>query len=391
MTDWQSEAFADVGALRRFAENARATFPDLDRYYDIEWIAVAHGWPSNELLILADRDGDKIVGVAPFTIAQENLVYSFGPFELLKLGVRQFKLYEDMTTIRSDRAEAIDSCFEALFRSMPKGGVVCASAVPIGSDLHRRLLEPTGAVRRCFHVLPWGGESPHCRIRWEGSFEKYLASLGKISRKDLRRSARALLTDQTLSCEVRRFQSPEDVEVFLRDGISVSDKTYQKRDLGLGISLGSTLERVIRHAAGRRAFFGYILYINGAPAAFEFGLLCGKTCTMMEAGYDPAWAERQIGSVLFLEALKDFERIALPVDWLDLLPGINLFKLRTTNDKRQTRRFYLFSRTLVGTAQFLTLMATDWLSRTVGSLIKGREDGELAKYLARAETASRKK
>ena len=386
---WHGEAFADERALRRFAENARTIFPTLDRHHDVEWIAVAHDWPSNELLVLVDREDNRIVGMAPFAIAQEPLIYALGPFELLRLNIRQFKLYQDVTTMRAVPEEAIASCFEVLVQSMPR--VVCASSIPIGSDLHRQLLEPTSAVRRHFYVLPWGGESPHCRIRWEGNFEKYLASIGKVSRKDLRRNARALFTDTTLDAKVRRFQSPEDVDVFLQDGISVSDKTYQKRDLGLGISLGGPLERVMRYAAAHNGFLGYILYINGTPAAFEYALLCGKTCTMMQAGYDPTWAGRQIGSVLFFEVLRDFERIGLRADWLDLLPGINLFKLRVANDKRQIRRFYLFSRTPAGTILFLTLMATDWLSRAVGALVAGHRDDDLQKYLARAKTGWRKK
>lgn len=386
---WRGEAFADEQALRRFAESARATLPALDRHHDVEWISVAHDWPSNELLVLVDREESRIVGLASFAIAQEPLIYALGPFELLRLNVKQFKLYQEVTTLRAVPEEAIASCFDVLAQSKPQ--VVCASSIPIGSDLHKQFLEPTSAVRRHFYVLPWGGEKPHCRIRWEGSFEKYLASIGKVSRKDLRRNARALLTDTTLDVKVRRFQSPEEVDVFFRDGINVSDKTYQKRDLGLGLSLGGQLERVIRHAAAHDGFLGYILYINGAPAAFEYALMCGTTCTMMQAGYDPAWADRQIGSVLFFEVLRDFEHIGLRAEWLDLLPGTNLFKLRVANDKRQIRRFYLFSRTPVGTSLFLTLMATDWFSRTVGSLVARPRKDALQKYMARAKTGWRKK
>ena len=112
---------------------------------------------------------------------------------------------------------------------------------------------------------------------------------------------------------------------------------------------------------------------------------------MMQAGYDPAWADRQIGSVLFFEVLRDFEHIGLRAKWLDLLPGTNLFKLRVANDKRQIRRFYLFSRTPVGTSLFLTLMATDWFSRTVGSLVARPRKDALQKYMARAKTGWRKK
>lgn len=383
---WQRQAFVDVAALRAFAQDLRTAFPDIDVNHDVEWIAEAHGWPNNELLVLADRAGDRISGAATLLISKAPLVYAVGPFVLLKLSVRQFKLYQGLTCSHGNRARAIGACFDALFESMPEGSVVFAGAVPIGSDLHQQLVDPTSPLRRRFHLLPWGAESQHCRIRWEGSFEKYLASIGKMSRKDLRRSAKALLDDPTVKCEVRRFQSPDDLEVFMRDGISVSDKTYQ-RDLGLGISLGGAVERVIRFAASRESFFGYILYINDAPVAFKYGFIWGKTCIMKHTGYDPAWAHRNVGSVLFSEVLRDFERTKLPADYLDFMPDVNLFKLRTTNDWQRVRHYYLFKRTFLGAVQFVTLMATDFLSRSLGKLarrIRPKSESELEKYLSRS-------
>lgn len=383
---WQLQAFADAPALRAFARRLRTAFPDLDVNHDVEWIAEAHGWPKNELLVLADRAGEEISGVATLPISKAPLVYAFGRFALLKLSVRQFKLYQGLTCSHSDRARAVGACFDALFEAMPEGSVVFAGAVPIGCELQRQLVDPASPLRRRFHVLPWGAESQHCRIHWEGSFEKYLATIGKASRKDLRRSARALLDDPTVKCRLRRFRS-DDVEAFLRDGVSVSDKTYQKRDFGLGISLGGAVERVIRFAASRGSFFGYIFYINDAPVAFKYGFIWGKTCIMKQTGYDPAWAHRNVGSVLFSEVLRDFDLTKLPAEYLDFMPDVNLFKLRTANDRRQIRHYYLFKRTLAGTVQYLSLMVTDFLSRFAGALVKrlrGAEPGELEKYVSRS-------
>jgi len=108
---------------------------------------------------------------------------------------------------------------------------------------------------------------------------------------------------------------------------------------------------------------------------------------MKQTGYDPAWAERQIGSVLFFQVLRDIERIKLPVECLDFMPDVNLFKLRTTNDRRQIRHYYLFKRTFVGTLQFVTLMATDFLSRSLGAVAKRlrpKAPDELEKYISRS-------
>jgi hypothetical protein len=79
----------------------------------------------------------------------------------------------------------------------------------------------------------------------------------------------------------------------------------------------------------------------------------------------------------------------VPVEWLDFMPDINLFKLRTTNERHAIRHFYLFKRGPLGALQYFTLKATDWLSRTVGSVLKKPKRGELEKYLARLEPNAR--
>ncbi len=386
MTGWRPEAFADEAAFRVFANAARATLPALDMNHDVEWIAAAHGWPHNALLVLADWDEGKVAGLASFIVSNAPLIYALGGFEFFKRKVRQFKLYQGVTSVHGDGERSIGACFTQLAAAMPNSGVVFAGAVPIESELHRQLVDPSSALRRHFHVLAWGKESQHCRIRWEGSVDKYLASIGKKSGKELQRNSKLLLSDPALKCEITCFRTPGEVEVFLRDSIRISDKTYQKKDLGLGISLGGAVERTIRFAVARGGFLGYILYINGEPAAFRYGFVCGRTATMKQTGYDPVWAERQIGSVLFFQVLRDFERMKLAVDCLDFMPDINLFKLRTTNDRRQIRHYYLFKRTFIGTVQYATLTATDFLSRSLGALakrVRPSAPSELEKYINR--------
>lgn len=383
-SEWEKMEFSSTGEIQAFADEARAAFCRLDMNHDVEWLATAHGWPQNELLVMSDREGSALKGIATFLVSRAPLVYSLGSLVLARQSVRQLKLFQGMTSSHRDRASAIDKCLNALSKVIAGSDVIFIGAIPIGSELHQVLRDRHSLARRAFHILPWGGETQHCRIRWSGNYEQYLASLGKVTRKDLRRSSRALFSNPSLKCEVRRFQTPHDVETFLSDGIEISDKTYQKRDLGLGIRRGDAVERVIRFAAARNAFLGYILYINGAPAAFEYAFVCGGTCTMKQAGYDPVWARHHIGSVLFCEVLRDFERIGLAADRLDLMPDINLFKLRTTNEKAQIQHAYLFPKTLTGTVRFAALSLIDAVSRAIRPLIKRARGDELDRYLARA-------
>ncbi len=365
--------------MQAFAREVRATFPSLDMNYDVEWLCVQHNWPRNDILFMAERDNDALVGYAAFLVSQTTLTYALGPAVLWKQPVRQLKLFQGV--VARDEA-SVDACFETLARTMGRG-VVFAGAVPAGSPVRRRIDAVASGLARAFHLMPWGHETYQCLIQWEGSLEKYLASIGKKSAKELQRNARLLLSDSAHRFELRLFRTEAEAETFLRDGISISDKTYQKRDLGLGITLGGAVERMIRFAASRGALLGYILYIDGAPASFIFGFLCGDKCTIKQQGYDPAWGSRHIGGVTFFEMMRDLERIKLSVQWLDFMPDVTLFKLRTTNDRRSIRHFYFFPRTIEGTLQFLALGALDRLSRAAAPFLTKKREGELEKYLAR--------
>jgi len=366
---WRAVPLLRGTDLESVAARAHATLSISDCSHDVEWMSVEHGWPDEKMLVLSDEDDDELMGLAVFRISTAPLEYALGPVVFLRWRTKQFCLYQELISRRSDRSEAIGSCFEELGSALPHGSVVYVGAVPVGSETHRELEDRSSPVRRHFSVFPWGRPMPRCGIAWKRSVEAYLTSISRRTARDLRRRATALFSNQELTCEVRRFKSQSDVDIFLRDAESISDKTYQKKDLGLGLSRGGPRERTIRFAAERDGFLGYVLYINGQPAAFDYCFIYGETCTMKNKGYDPAWAAYHLGSVLHLEILCDFERNNVPVSYIDYSSHFNHFKFRTTNDHPLTQNYYLFPRTITGAIQYFMLKSTDSLSRSIASLV----------------------
>jgi hypothetical protein len=270
---------------------------------------------------------------------------------------------------------------------MGRSSAVYIEAMPIGSELNVQLNDASSSVRRRFFVIPFGAESPHCGIHWPGSVDVYLKSIGEHTRKDLTKLRRKLFSDPTLKCEIKRFETADDLEAFFRDGIQVSDRTYQKRELGRGLALGGSVERTLRQAVKQGTFLGFIMYINEQPVAFRYGFVFGGTYVMMQTGYDPAWARHQVGSVLFIEVLQDLERHRVPVKYLDLMTHATVFKLRTTNDRHQARNYYLFKRNLIGFLQYASLKAATDATRLVEAIL--RKTGAIAKQGKGARQAHR--
>ncbi len=366
---WRELQFAGWPELCAFSDTCRSTLPVGGLYEDLEYTAVAHGWPDKPLLVLAHETDGRLDGLCAFTVDHLPLAFAVGPVVLMRRRTRRYHLFQGPVLASQDDDTATSSCFAHLAGQMPADAAAFAFAVPVESRLYAQLTDPRSPIRRLFHVLPWGAEQPSCAIRWQGSVEQFLSTISANSRHDLRRRRKKFLADAAAHGTVRCFQSAAEVDEFLRDGIRISGKTWQKAEHGAGLALDSAYERKIRHAAARNAFLGYILYLDGEPAAFQYCLLFGATCMVEQIGYDPASTRRHhVGSILFFEVLHDFERRRLPVTLIDFSSTATFFKLRTTNTRFQVRNFYLFKRSAAGAALYAGLRCTDALSRGLGRL-----------------------
>jgi len=347
---WRVDEVTDQAAMSSLAARIRASLELRHFAQDIEWQALGKS-PDGRMLALIDSDEGSVHGFASVYAHDATIDFGFAGTTVFRRRPRRFDIYEAIVTRRRDMAGAIGAALVALRARMPRNAAVFLEAVPVGSLLHALIEQPRSTLRRTFHVLPWATTMVG-RIRWPGTVEDYLKSVGKETRRSLKRGARDLMSDPAITCNIRRFETSADADRFLRDGVVVSDKTYQKKLLGRGLSSDGQVADQIRFAAARRSFLGQILYINDAPVAFQYGFLYGRTCFVEQVGYDPEWANRQVGSVLFFESLRDLEAMKSEVAMLDYGQGMTLFKERTTNEKQEVAHYYLFARNFHGFALY---------------------------------------
>ena len=360
--NWHVVAPTIEAELNEFSRRARDTLDIGNINQDVEWLAVSHNWPKNELLILATEHGKRVTGVATFKRGTTRLDAMVGPVKLLSWETPQFQIHRGPVLSPGDRS-GVGDCFANLCARMEARAVVFAGDVLVGSDMHAEISDPKSRTNQRFLVLPWGDEEPHCGIRWEGSVEAYLKSISRNTARDLKRRHKRLFGDPTLEFKLKCFQAAEEVKSFISDAMIVSKKTWQQKEHGIGISFGGDAERTIQFAARAGNFLGYVLYQQGNPVAFDYCLIVGKTCVMKQKGYDPAIASLHPGTAMLQEMLYDFERKRLPVHYLDFMPLNNVFKLRTSNDKPLARNYYLFKRSVPGYCQYTVLLVAEALTR----------------------------
>lgn len=357
---WRVAVIESDDELSDLATRARRTLPIKDINHDAEWLAIGNRPGEAKFLTLVDEQDGDVVGQALFRVARRPLEFALRGVVLGKWPVPQYTLYQHPTTVRDDVRGAILACFERLPQALRRSAVVRLKGVLSGTPLHEVIVDRASRLHRSFYVLPWGKEGSHFYIRWQGSVEAYARSIGKKTRQNFSYYSKRLFADTSLAAEVKRYR-PTDAEAFLRDVAEVWDKTWQRSE-GVQELNAATSER-IRFGGQRGSFYGYILYLRGLPAAFRYCFAFGGTLTFFQTGYDPAWAQQRVGTVLFFEVLKDFEALQLPVDRLDFLDQYTEFKAHAANEQRAIRDYVLFPRTVAGAFQFAAAAVFDGVGR----------------------------
>jgi CelD/BcsL family acetyltransferase involved in cellulose biosynthesis len=176
---------------------------------------------------------------------------------------------------------------------------------------------------------------PH--VRFAGSFDAYLDGLPDGIGQQWRRRRRWLEKRPGYRLDV--LSSPAEVAL----GIDVLLALHRRRwaqEGGSDAIDGPRLEAFHREAARRLAGLGwaqvFVLHVEGAPRAALYGFRHGDRFAFYQAGLDPDWRARSVGTVLlgqviqrcFVEGLSEF----------DFLRGSEPYKLRWATGWRETVR-----------------------------------------------------
>ena len=366
---WRPWDVTDAHELARLAGLAREQLPIVDIKHDVEWLKELCNRPGKRVFALTCGAGDALSGIAPFEVYPSHLDFTIGEISLFSKRTTKYVLEIGPVVASSADEGVLDSCFAALRGSIEPSAVVFLEGVPLEGPMATLLNNPGSDLRRHFHVVPHGPEYLRCRIDWDGTVDAYLASLSKRTGKDLAKIWRKFKEEYEGRHELRRFDTVDGVGEFLKEAIPVSDKTYQKNLLGLGLEIGGDLQDEMTSAARKGYFVGYVLYVDGEAIAFDYGYIYGDCFYLLTKGYDPAWATKKIGMVLGMELLQDVEDQKYSVRVLDHMYGGDVYKERTSNNKTPERHYYLIPRSVSGAVLAKSMIATDRFSRWLGDTL----------------------
>ncbi len=337
----QLEAAARVQILaniKGFIQNHPAAVMD----HDPDWLFTRCSHDKSVKILFLLASNGTLLAYAPFFVHPAAL-----SFELLGISLWEYRIRRYSITAGPLFADGVntDEILSALFgylrTLLGNRETLFVLGMELGSPLGR-FIQQNADLRKKYQLVPSGKPYHRRLIALPENFDQYIQNLRHGTRKEVRRALRRLEQDPEITIDHRIFNTPEDVAEFLPLAQQVSDKTYQRNLLGLGIRDNAETRRVTTVAAEHGWFQSYLLICNQQPVAFQFGYVYGKTYYAEQTGYDPVWGDKSVGTLVQIYRIRDL--IAHGITRFDFLYGDNERKRSLSNKHRVEQNIYLIPR-----------------------------------------------
>ena len=283
--------------------------------------------------------GDTPIGGLAARIEMRRLAASIGYRELYAPTVRALQVVDG--GIASAHPGAPTALARVIEGALETGDaeVVALPPLEVGSELATAFASIGGPLTRQPLIEPWTRRL----LRLPGSFDEFLASRSHKTRKGIRRDARQLEAAFGNALSVEIVRDPADAGRLIADADLVAQSTYQRR-LGAGFSDTAEQRELIRVGLENGWVRGYLLYLEGKPAAYWLCSPFRRTTLLRTGGFDDAYAEHRVGIYLLMRVIED--ACADPeLDLLDFGPGDAAYKEQYSNETREERNAVVFAPT----------------------------------------------
>jgi hypothetical protein len=350
--NWRCVDLSDPTALafaRSRSEAILTGHPDRHLFHTVDWLLATSGGNPAAVRAFFLEAPDGTVGYAPFVLQPWRLRFRLGEITLAARPLVRLHLMGGPLLAGGEDAPGPPTIalFSAVRDQLQSGQVVFLEGVPVDSTLGR-LVGGTEAARLPFRALRYGAPSPRHFIRLPPSLDDYLGSLGKRTREGLRRRRRKLGSHLGDDLELRTITRAADVGAFVEAAGLVSRKTYQWHLLGLGLRDPDALRKRLEDLAEKGWTRCYLLVARGTPVAFMIGYQHRGIYHYMDVGFDPAWREHSVGTVMHLEVLEELITSDDPPEVFDFSTGTGEHKERFGTESRIEANWLLIPRGVRG-------------------------------------------
>jgi hypothetical protein len=187
-----------------------------------------------------------------------------------------------------------------------------------------------------------GRVETHRNMQIPENLDAFYRSLSQRHRGNLRRYARRIEQQYGERAVVKRYYDKESVDAFGRTAEQISAKTYQ-HGLGSGVVYDERTQYLMRRIAERGWLRGHILFLDGEPCAFQYGVIYREQYFMEQIGFDPRWKDLRVGTYLFLQVLGDLCHPDSGAKVIDFGSGDAEYKSSYGSDAWQESPLFVFA------------------------------------------------
>lgn len=266
-----------------------------------QWLGESFREQKHRLTVYFLFRAGSLAGLAPLLMKDRPIKWQLGEIALAHLPLRRLCLLGGGPHFPEDPA-----AYELLFRELPtlSFDAVYVEGAPVESFLWK-FMEGNAAIRQGFSRYAPEAPAPRVLLRLEGSFEDYMGQFSSRHRGTLQRKVRKFQNMAPGEVQAVRCMRPEEVDSFVDQAVEISRKTYQWNLLGGGLSNTEEVRQRFSALARYGWLRSYLLVLKGQACAFVTGFQFGDRFWLDDMGYDPAWREYSVGTVLQLLLIED--------------------------------------------------------------------------------------
>jgi len=361
--------------------------------HDPGWLKGYFEGQTSNLRLYSLFHSGSLCGVAPFLRRDWPLKWHLGELCVATFPLTRLRLLGGPLAFPDDET-ACDLLFS---RVLSDGGfdALFLDELPVDSFLWKYLWT-SKFIRDSFLLYQPDAISPHPILNIEGTFDEYMSKFSAKHRKNLLRSIKKLRDGALGEMRFVRYESPDEVDAFLKPAVEISRKTYQWQLHQRGLSATDLLQKRLLFAAEHGWMRCYLLFCGERACAFVVGYQYGGTFLLDEIGHDPELSKYSVGTViqiLSVEDLFNYNRASI----FDL-QDYAWYKDTLSNHSYLQGRIFLFRRGLYCrflraghlTCSLITRLVSSWLDRwgvksKIRKAIRGFGDFALKSFMRSAK------